>query len=116
MPAPDWDQPVQVDLHDIYKFSAYFDWGQKTVGFGQLSLTIAPDKTVVKVAGDTETMGREWVRKALHALADTVANALPADKAGMAKLYEGIEIPVPEEVLVHRRKFHKMATGEEPDF
>lgn len=115
MPAPDWDQPVQVDLTDIHGLNLYIDWGQKTVGFGQLSLTVKPEGAVVKLSGDTETMGKEWVRKALHAMIDSVCDALPEGK-DIDKLHEGVEVPVPEPILEHRRKFMREVMGEEPNF
>jgi hypothetical protein len=59
-----------VEIYDVFR-GAYIQWGQKGCGFGQLAF--GPDKGG-RLTCDSECMGREWVRQALHALADHVAD------------------------------------------
>jgi hypothetical protein len=99
--AIDWTQPVQIALHDIHTLRIYTDWGQKSVGFGQLALGVQvhkeDGKVCMRITGDTEAMGREWVRQALHAVADTLADALP--ERGLTG--RPVDVPIPAEVLAH---------------
>lgn len=112
MPAPDWTQPVNIELHDLFAFRLYTHWAQRTVGFGELALEVRLHKedgnACMRITGDTETMGREWVRKALHALADTVANALPERGLG----HEPVDVPIPPEVLAHWAELTRMLGDE----
>lgn len=59
-----------VEIGTVHR-GAYFDWSQPGCGFGQLSFST--DRTG-RLTCDSECMGREWVRAALHALADHVAD------------------------------------------
>lgn len=59
-----------VEIGAVHR-GAYFDWSQAGCGFGQLSFST--DKQG-RLTCDSECMGREWVRQALHALADHVAD------------------------------------------
>ncbi len=68
LPSSDTDFNAPIKIGDIYGFSTYFTWGQQSVGFGELSISI---KNGV-VNADTEGMGKEWCRRALYALVDKV--------------------------------------------
>lgn len=65
---PPFDNPIAIE--HIF-FGAYFNWSQPGVGFGQLSFN-QDDKTGLTCMN--ETMDREWIRHALYALADHVAD------------------------------------------
>jgi hypothetical protein len=52
--------------------NVYFNWHWKGCGFGQLSFS--QDKTTGELTCMNECMGRESVRKILHAMADYVAD------------------------------------------
>lgn len=58
-------------VHGVHHAQAYFDWGWQGCGFGQLSFSM--DKGG-KITCMNECMGREAVRKLLHAFADYVAD------------------------------------------
>lgn len=59
-------------IHGLHSGSAYFDWGWKGIGFGQLSFNY--DRETGKLACMNECMGRESVRQLLHAMADYIAD------------------------------------------
>lgn len=60
------------EVHGIHQGNAYFDWGWKGCGHGQLSFTFDPEGD--KITCMNECMGRDSVRKILHAFADFVAD------------------------------------------
>lgn len=60
--------PPQVS--SLHNAATYFDWGWKGCGFGQLEVRL--DDGVIII--ENECMGRERVRKILHAWADFVAD------------------------------------------
>ncbi len=64
------ENPPVVDW--VHNANAYFDWGWKGCGFGQLSFSI--DHNTGKISCMNECMSRDSVRKILHALADFVAD------------------------------------------
>jgi hypothetical protein len=68
--APDFQQPIQVSPDGVHGASLYFDWGQRTVGFGQCS--IHRDSKTGEITADTEGMGKEWLRRALYAAVDVL--------------------------------------------
>lgn len=70
--CPDFQQPISVTRDDLHAAHLYFSWGQKTVGFGQCSIQI--DEQTGEITADTENMSREWLRRALHAVADMLAD------------------------------------------
>jgi hypothetical protein len=110
---PDWTQPVGIDLHDIIVFRVYTNWGQKTVGFGQLDVGVKllkePGNLAMRIFGDSETMSREWTRKALHAVVDTVCNAMPEGKLDLST---PVDVPIPPEVLAHWDELDKLMGGD----
>ena len=59
-------------VHGLHHAGAYFDWGWKGCGFGQLSFDY--DNETGKITCMNECMGREAVRQLLHAFADYVAD------------------------------------------
>jgi hypothetical protein len=67
---PNFQLPILVPLDGIHAANLYFDWGQRTVGFGQCSIHIEDGK----VTADTEGMGKEWLRRALYAAVDTLVD------------------------------------------
>lgn len=70
-PAQKTDFTKSIQIFDIHGFNAYFTWGQDTVGFGELSVSVKDGK----VSMDTEGMGRDWTRRALHSLVETILEA-----------------------------------------
>lgn len=70
---PDFQQPVVVPIEGMHTASLYFDWGQQTVGFGQCSIHRNSETGVV--TANTEGMGKEWLRRALHAAVDALVDA-----------------------------------------
>ncbi len=75
----DFDKPIEID--HIHGFSAYFIWGQETIGFGEFSIRIV-DGEITSI--DNEGMGKEWARRALYALVDKVVE-LGFDENGRAR-------------------------------
>ncbi len=69
----DFQQPIKV--LDLHFFSFYFSWEQNTVGFGELSGKVHKNGETATV--DSEGMGKEWVRRALHAAIDAYIEKLP---------------------------------------
>lgn len=67
--SPDFEKPISVDVGDIYVSSLYFSWQQDTVGFGECSVKRNEDGTFT---ADTENMSKEWLRRALYSLMDTI--------------------------------------------
>lgn len=111
-------EPVEVDLHDIMTFRVYFNWGQKTVGHGQCDVGVKVHKedgnAVMRIFGDTERMGREWTRSALHALIDTICNAMPEE--GLDHMGDSrVDVPIPPEVLAHWAKLEQFMRGDDAD-
>lgn len=105
--------PVEISLFDINNFNTYFRWGQDGVGFGELSLSVTSLGDVVHISGSTETMGKEWVRKALHALVDKIIDNVE-DRYDERNFREDIEvtIPVPQDIIDERNDFLKACEGE----
>ena len=64
------ENPPVVDW--LHGANAYFDWGWKGCGFGQLSFSI--DKATGRITCMNECMSRESVREILHAFADFIAD------------------------------------------
>lgn len=56
----------------VFSGNAYFSWGWKNWGFGQLSF--ATDEETGEIHIGNECMSRERVRAILHAFADYVAD------------------------------------------
>lgn len=73
MNQPDFNAPISVELRDIHAANLYFSWGQQTVGFGECRIGIQPDGSLT---ASTENMSREWLRRALHAVVDTLVDAV----------------------------------------
>jgi hypothetical protein len=69
MSGPDFNKPINVDLDGIHWAKIYFVWSQETVGFGECSISKLENGELV---ADTEGMGKEWVRRALYAVVDTL--------------------------------------------
>lgn len=67
--AMDTNPPV---VDEAYAANAYFGWGWKGCGFGQLSFSVKDGQW----SCDTEMMGPDSTRKLLHAFADYVADQL----------------------------------------
>lgn len=67
--------PPEVD--SIFNASAYFDWGWKGCGFGQLSFHL--DTKTDKITCSNECMSREMVRAILIAFANKVADECVLD-------------------------------------
>ena len=65
------DNPNPIFIDRIYQ-GAIISWSQDDCGFGQLSFKY--DEATKTLVCDDECMGREWIRKALYALADHVAD------------------------------------------
>lgn len=61
--------PVVYCLHTA---DVYFDWGWKGCGFGQFSFEY--NRETGEITAMNECMGRESIRKFLHALADYIAD------------------------------------------
>ncbi len=61
-----------ISIHDLFSANAYFGWGMKGVGFGQLSFSL--DRETGRLSCMNECMSRERVRALLHALADHIAD------------------------------------------
>lgn len=76
---PDFEKPIQISIEDVFAFKAYYNWGQNTVGFGQMSLEVTNDGKTIAISGSPEGMNHKWIRKSLHAMIDAVMDALPAD-------------------------------------
>ncbi len=72
----DFQQPIQISK--LLWFSFYFSWAQNTVGFGELSGKM--DELGETASVDSEGMGKEWVRRALHAAVDAYVEQLPNDQ------------------------------------
>jgi hypothetical protein len=112
------EYPVQIELHDIMNLNLYTRWSQQACGFGELSLTVKRHGDTMAVWGDTETMGPNWCRKALHALADCIADALEKGVKGEGdarRLELPVTVPIPPEVLAHEAKIHRMLEKGEPE-
>lgn len=77
MSDPDYDMPISVAASSIFNFSTYFGWSQNTIGFGQLSLEMKNENGVLKITGDPEGMSKEWMRRALHSMVNTVIDQIP---------------------------------------
>lgn len=70
-------------VNEVHSAGAYFTWGWKRCGFGELSFGVKDGKWHC----DTECMGPESVRKLLHAFADHVAdNLTPVIEAERAEM------------------------------
>ena len=100
------NEPVSIPLCEI-TLKASMNWGQRKCGFGQLAMFVEQSEGVTRLSGDTEGMSKEWVRKALHTMVDSIADALPEGRA-IVDLSKGFEVPVPEHVIEHRRKFENL--------
>lgn len=68
------ENPINID--DIIWSNIYFNWSQQKCGFGQLSIEKNEEG---KLICSNECMSREWVRKALHSLADHLADTVILD-------------------------------------
>lgn len=75
--SADFTQPVVIDPEGLYDIRLYFGWGQRTVGFGECR--IYNNSRDGKLHADTENMSREWLRHALHSLADRIADSAVID-------------------------------------
>lgn len=62
------NSPKVAEMHTA---KTYFDWRWAGFGFGQMEVFLSKDGTIVI---DNECMGRDSVRKILHAWADHVAD------------------------------------------
>ena len=60
------------EIGAIHQAGAYFDWGWKGCGFGQLSFEV--NRETQAITCSNECMGRESVRKILIALANHIAD------------------------------------------
>lgn len=78
--TPDFQQPIEIDLDDIHNFGLWIRWGQNTIGFGELSVSVKDGK----ISMDTEGMGREWTRRALHSVIEAIL-AQAFDEEGRPK-------------------------------
>lgn len=76
MKTPDYNQPIEVAVEDLHVARLYFNWGQNTIGFGQCSLYRNEDGTI---AAHTEGMNKEWLRRALYAVVDTLVDNATVD-------------------------------------
>jgi hypothetical protein len=74
MNKPDFNQPIIVEIDDIFWGNFYFRWRQSTVGFGELS--ISKKEGSDDVAAETEGMGPEWTRRALYAAVDALIDQM----------------------------------------
>lgn len=110
MRQPDWSQPVHIELWDLFTCKLYLNWSQPTVGFGQLGLSVERQGEHMVLSGDSETMGPQWCRRALHALADKLADHIP--EGGLAG---PVRVPIPPEVLAHWKKLNALVAPHEPD-
>jgi hypothetical protein len=72
-------EPIQISIDNVMLFNAYFNWRQVGCGFGQLSLGIHQKDGHTVIIGSPEGKNKEWMRQALHALVDTVMDAVPQD-------------------------------------
>lgn len=61
-----------IEIGTVHNANAYFDWSWLGCGFGQLSFS--KDKETGELTCMNECMGREAVRKLLHAFADHLAD------------------------------------------
>lgn len=86
--------PPQVSY--LHNAGTYFDWGWKGCGFGQLEVFLSKDGTLIV---ENECMGRERVRKILHAWADFVADR--------AVLRDNPEDKPPVDFQAEREAIHK---------
>ena len=59
-------------VNDLYSADMYFGWGWQGCGFGQLSFSF--NRETSKLECMNECMGRDSVRKILHAMADFIAD------------------------------------------
>lgn len=64
-------------IEGVHGAHAYFDWGWKGCGFGQLSFSV--NAKTGEINCSNECMGREKVRAILHALADHIADKCVLD-------------------------------------
>jgi hypothetical protein len=64
--------PIHVPVANIHAANLYFSWTQESVGCGECHISKNADGTLT---ASTEYMSREWLRQALHAAADTLADA-----------------------------------------
>ncbi len=60
------------EVDAIHTADVYFDWSWTGCGWGQFSFSC--DRETGRITGMNETMGRDSVRKFLHAFADYVAD------------------------------------------
>jgi hypothetical protein len=65
---------IPPEITDLMIVQLYFGWVWEGCGFGECFLAYNPETK--KWETDTETMGKESVRKFLHALADHIADQL----------------------------------------
>ena len=77
---------VKPEVSGIHSGGAYFDWGWKGIGYGQLSFHY--DRIDERITIDNECMSRDTVRKLLHAFADFIA-----DRAYLGDSEEGEDLP-----------------------
>lgn len=61
-----------IEIDKPFSSNAYFGWGWKGFGFGQLSFSLNPKDNKIYIMN--ECMGRERVRELLHAYADYIAD------------------------------------------
>lgn len=66
------------EVTGVHWASGYFDWTWKGCGFGQLSFSLDGDVLTCM----NECMGRDSVRKLLHAYADFIADRVILDETG----------------------------------
>lgn len=109
----DWEHPVEVDPWDLFNFNTYFNWSQRTIGFGQYSISVKREGDEVVVSASTESMSVEWQRQALHGLVDGLFAHIP-EELDIESLPEGnFRIKVPAEVLAHEKKLARAMSGED---
>ncbi len=112
---PDWEHQVEVDPWDLLSFNTYFNWSQRTIGFGQYSISVKREGDEVVVSASTETMSVEWQRHALHGMIEGLFAHIPED-LDIESLPEGkFRIKVPDNVLAHEKKLHQMMTAGSED-
>lgn len=66
---PDFERPITIAM--IHSANLYATWSQPTVGCGEFHISLNKDGSIT---ADTEMMGREWLRRALHAAVDVLVD------------------------------------------
>lgn len=102
--------PIDISLFGVHSFQTYFNWGQEKIGFGQFSLGVKNEDDHVCISADTEGMGLEWTRRALHTLVDKIMDQFPEDSDRYNPV---VKIPYPQELLDARQRFEQDLTAAE---